>query len=104
MCLAFGSAGIGYVWQKDQIARLGKQIKQREVRLEALQDQTEKLRKQLGAMRGPDFLEGQIKHLNLGLVQPQVDQVWRLTEPPRELVRTNSERQFAARESLESQR
>jgi hypothetical protein len=81
LCLLIGGSGVGYVWQKDQIVRLGQQIKIREARLAALEEQNEKLRKQLAFMRSPRFLEARIKDLNLGLVPPQPAQVWRLNEP-----------------------
>jgi hypothetical protein len=99
LCLLIGGSGVGYVWQKDQIVRLGQQIKTREIRLNVLEKQNEKLEKQLATMRGPQFLEMRIKELNLGLVPPQPGQVWRLTEPSAENVRPVLERQFVARET-----
>jgi hypothetical protein len=96
VCLLIGGSGVGYVWQKDQISQLGRQIKKRELRLAELDDQNEKLRKQLGWMRSPSFLERRIQELGLGLVRPQQTQVWRLTEPARDLPRQEEERQYAA--------
>jgi hypothetical protein len=96
LCLLIGGAGVGYVWQKDQIFQLGQQIRKRELRLAELADQNEKLRKQLGTMRSPRFLERRIQELGLGLVPPQPAQVWRLAEPARDLPRPEGERQFAA--------
>jgi len=96
VCLLIGGSGVGYVWQKDQISQLGRQIKKRELRLAELDDQNEKLRKQLGWMRSPNFLERRIQELGLGLVRPQQTQVWRLTEPARDLPRQEEERQYAA--------
>ena len=81
LCLFIGGSGVGYVWQKDQIRRLGMQIKDREIRLSQLVDENEKRKKQLGSMRSPGYLETRIKELNLGLVAPQLSQVWHLTEP-----------------------
>ncbi len=81
LCLLIGGSGIGYVWQKDQITRLAQQIKRREVQLKKLTDDNENLRKQLATMRSPRFLEGKNKELNLGLVAPQAQQIWRLNEP-----------------------
>jgi hypothetical protein len=81
LCLLIGGSGVGYVWQKDQIALLGRQIKRREIRLSDLKDQNEKLRNQLETMRSPRCLEARIKDLNLGLVQPLPAQIWRLREP-----------------------
>jgi hypothetical protein len=95
LCLLIGGSGVGYVWQKDQIAQLGQQMKQREVRLAELGKQNEKQRKQLAAMRSPRFLERRIQELGLGLVPPQPVQVWRLAEPPRELPRQDGEQQYA---------
>ena len=99
LCLLIGGSGVGYVWQKDQIVRLGQQIKTREIRFNGLEKQNEKLEKQLATMRGPQFLEMRIKELNLGLVPPQSGQVWRLTEPSAENVRPVLDRQFAARDT-----
>jgi hypothetical protein len=96
LCLLIGGSGIGYVWQKNQIYQLGQQIKRREQQLDWLADQNKKLRKQLATMRSPQYLEGRIKELNLGLAQPQPAQVCRLPEPSREFKPSPSnERQFA---------
>src|SRR5438093_5402103 len=84
LCLVIGGSGVGYVWQKNQIYELGKQIKQRESRLAGLAYQNEKLRNQLATNRLPASLELRIKELNLGLVPPLASQVWRLPEPMRE--------------------
>ena len=81
LCLLIGGSGVGYVWQKDQIRRLGQQIKEREIRLAQLQDENEKRRKELARRRSPAFLEMRIKELNLGLAAPEVSSVCRLPEP-----------------------
>ena len=96
LCLLIGGSGVGYVWQKDQISQLGRQIKKRELRLGELEYQSDKLRKQLGTMRSPRFLERRIQELGLGLVPPQPMQVWRLAEPERDLPCLEGERQYAA--------
>ena len=97
LCLLIGGSGVGYVWQKNQIYQLGQQIKKREICLEKLEDQNEKLKNQLGAMRTVQYLEKRIKELNLGLAAPQQSMVWRLVEPPRELPKPSSE-QLATQE------
>jgi cell division protein FtsL len=94
LCLMIGGAGVGYVWQKNQIYQLGQQIRKRELRLADLEEQNEKLKKQLAVMRSPQFLETRIKELNLGLTVPEPSQVWRLPEPPPETARPDNERQF----------
>ncbi len=81
ICLLIGGSGVGYVWQKEQIVRLGQQIKGREIRLHGFEDQNDNLRKQLGKMRSLQFLEARIKELNLGLVPSQQTQVWWFAEP-----------------------
>lgn len=84
LCLLIGGAGVGYVWLKDQIGRLGKQILVRERKLAELQTQNERLRTRLSTMQLPGYLEQRIKELNLGLVPPHPSQVWRLVEPAAE--------------------
>jgi len=96
LCLLIGGSGVGYVWQKDQISQLGLQIKKRELRLAELENQSEKLRKQLAMMCSPRALERRIQELGLGLGPPQQTQVWRLTEPARDLPRRGREWQYAA--------
>ena len=98
LCLLIGGSGVGYVWQKDQIYRLGRQIKQREVRLSELANQNDKLAKQLGIMQSPPVLELRIKELNLGLVPPEQAQIWQLPEPSREPSAPATDRQYAARD------
>jgi cell division protein FtsB len=80
-CLIVGGAGIGFVSQKNQIIQLGQQKKRSEQHLAQLRDQNDKLRRQLATVCSPQFVELRIKELNLGLVQPQPTQVWRLVEP-----------------------
>jgi hypothetical protein len=82
LCLVIGGSGVGYVWQKSQIDELGRQIKQRELRLTSLQDQNKKFRDQLAMLRSPAQLDQRVRELNLGLGQPQPAQIWRLPEPP----------------------
>ena len=96
LCLLIGGSGVGYVWQKDQISQLGQQINKRELHLKALANKSEKLRKELGTMRSPRFLERRIQELGLGLVPPQQTQVWRLSEPACDLPRQEGEQQCAA--------
>ena len=96
LCLLIGGSGVGYVWQKDQISQLDQQIKKREVHLKELENQSEKLRRQLATLCSPRALEKRIQDLGLGLGPPQQTQVWRLPEPPRDLSKPEHERQYAA--------
>ena len=90
---------MGFVWQKDQISQLGRQIAQREARLHKLEDDTDKLKKQLGTMRSPPFLERRIQDLRLGLVRTQPAQVLRLPEPAPELARPECEQYATPRQA-----
>lgn len=98
VCLLLGGSGLGYVWQTGVIKDLGQQISQRERQLLELNDQNEKLRKQLGYMRSPRYLEARIKELNLGLAIPQPAQILRLSEPVTDYpeVDKTPERHYAA--------
>jgi cell division protein FtsB len=96
LCLLLGGTGVGYVWQKNQILQLGRQITKREAQLAETRDRNEKLRKSLESMRGPKFLEAQIKERNLGLIQPQPAQVRVLPEPVRGQAKQPPDHQFAA--------
>ena len=84
LCGFIATAGVGYVWQKQQINDLGKQILLREKKLAELREKSEKLRRQVATLQSPQFVEMRIRELNLGLVQPQAAQVWRLVEPSTE--------------------
>ncbi len=97
LCLLIGGSGVGYVWQKEQIDKLGQQRKSRELRLEALEKLNEVLRKQLANTRSPRFLERQIKEAKLGLVPPEPSQILQLSEPAAESPRAEHTPQFAAR-------
>src|SRR5215471_334129 len=97
LCLLIGGSGVGYVWQKEQISKLGSQLKLRESKLLMLEKLNETLRRQLANMRSPQYLEARIKEANLGLVPPQPGQILRLNEPSAEPPHTSfEERQYAS--------
>jgi len=81
LCALIGGSGVGYVWQKSQINELGQQISKRERSLAQMQEQNKKLRDQLAMLRSPAKLDQRVRELNLGLVQPQAAQIWRVPEP-----------------------
>lgn len=106
LCALLGGSGVGYVWQRNQIDELGRQIANRETRLAALRDQNKKLRDQLQMLRSPKPLELRVRELKLGLGQLQPGQVWRLPEPLAPLALpqggTETSRPFAGRPTRES--
>ncbi|HEX4646573.1 MAG TPA: hypothetical protein VH598_13300 [Verrucomicrobiae bacterium] len=101
LCLLIGGSGLGYVWQKDQINELGRQIKKREVRLAELRAQNDKLKRQWAEMIKPQYLDARVKELKLGLAQLQSSQICRLPEPAAEPATppAGREQQFAAQEA-----
>ncbi len=82
LCALLGGSGIGYVWQKNQIHELGLQIKKNELQLEELKRQNKLGADQLAWLRSPRVLDARVKELNLGLGQPQPQQILRLVEAP----------------------
>lgn len=91
ICLLIGSSAIGYVYQKNQIDALGRQIQKSEQRLAALRDSNARLRKQLLTLQSSVYLEKRVKELNLGLVQPAQSQILTLVEmPPTAVPRSES--------------
>jgi len=84
LCLLIGGSGVGYVWQKEQIVRLGYGVKK-------------KLRKQLAFLRSVEYLEGRIRELKLNLAPPQPSQIWCLPEPGPDVPTAEPVQQFASR-------
>jgi cell division protein FtsL len=80
-CFVIVGAAVGYVWQKGQIYQLGKQIRQKEIRLSQLQKEDDQREKDLADLRSPVKLDARARELNLGLAPAQPMQVVRLAEP-----------------------
>ena len=95
-CMLVSGASVGYVWQKDQIRKLGQQIKTLELRHAELVQQNDQRSKQLAAMRTEAFINRQVENLKLGLVEAQPSQFWRLKEPSLAPERTRTAAEYAA--------
>ena len=80
-CVCIAGAGIGYVWQKNQIYRLGDEIKKRESALLAAEKRNAMLASQVAQFKSPAYLEARCQQYNLGLVSPREAQMVRLYEP-----------------------
>ncbi|HUD47083.1 MAG TPA: hypothetical protein VMR33_09645 [Candidatus Baltobacteraceae bacterium] len=80
LCAFFVALGVGFVWYKEQIDTLGRQIKDREVRLADLQRQNKIRRDQLATLCSPQALDARVKKLNLALGPPAFSQVIRLVD------------------------
>jgi len=97
LCLLIGGSAIGFVWQKNEIYRLGQQIRQRETRLAQLQNDNKRLGDQITILHSPVKLDQRAKELNLGLAPAQPLQVVRLDETPSPAKDKNVSRQFTQR-------
>src|SRR5215469_2113791 len=82
LCLLIGGSAIGYVWQKNQINRLGLQISDYEKKLQRIKSDNKVLMNQIAYLRSPVTLDRRVKELNLGLTPAQPLQVVRLVEQP----------------------
>ena len=97
-CFVIAGAAVGYVWQKGQIYELGKQIRNKEIRLAQLEKDDDQRVKDLAELRSPMKLDARARELNLGLLPAQPMQVVRLAEPTVSTPENkNLSRQFAAR-------
>src|ERR1035437_4934208 len=94
LCSLIGGSAIGYVWQKNQIDRLGMQIREREKSLAKMKRDNENLGNQISFLHSPVMIDRRAKALNLGLAPAQPLQVVRLAETP-SAPDKNSSRQFA---------
>jgi hypothetical protein len=82
LCLLIGGSALGFVWQKNEIYRLGQQRGQREARLKQLLADNLRLSDQVGVLHGTVMLDQRAKELNLGLTPATPFQVVHLTETP----------------------
>ena len=97
LCLVIAGAGVGYVWQKEQIEGLSRQIDERGVKLGKLIEENENRKRVLADLRSLPCVEARIKELNLGLAQPGPTQIWHLAEPLRQTPKAaSSQPQYAA--------
>lgn len=81
VCVCVAVSGLGYVWQKNAIYRLGDEIKKREMALSSAQKRNMMLAAQLAHLESPAALEAKCQEYNLSLVAPKETQVVRLYEP-----------------------
>src|SRR5271168_2202913 len=82
LCFLFCGSAVGYVWEKNEIIRLGRQISDREKKLAQLQDDNDRLGSQVAILHSPVMIDERARQLNLGLMPAQPGQVVRLYEPP----------------------
>jgi cell division protein FtsB len=80
-CTCVAVIGLAYVWQKNQIYKLGDELKRREATLAASEKRNTMLAAQLAQLKSPSLLEARCQQYNLGLVAPRENQMVRLYEP-----------------------
>ena len=98
LCSVICGSAIGYVWQKGEIGRLGRQIADREKRLAQLQNDNKRLANQIAVLHSPVMIDQRARELNLGLSPAQPGQKVLLVEPaPVVPDNRNDTRQFAQR-------
>ena len=81
LCLLIAGSAIGYVWQKNEINHLERQITEREKQRDQLLKDNRVLSDQLAAMRSPVMLDQRVRELKLGLAPAQPGQKFVLVEP-----------------------
>jgi len=95
LCSMICGSALGYVWQKNQIDRLGMEIQKKESTLRQMKQKNEEQAKDVNFLRSREHLVKRVTELNLGLVPVQPQQVIPLREVPF-ATDTNSVRQFAS--------
>jgi hypothetical protein len=75
LCALFAMLGVGYVWYKNQIGLLARQLKDREVRLMDLERDNRLRRDQLAQACSPVALDARVRQLHLDLGPPAVTQI-----------------------------
>jgi cell division protein FtsB len=80
-CVYITVVGLGYVWNKNQIYKLGDDIKKREATLASLGKRNAMLAAQLAQLKSPMYLESRNQLYHLGLTTAREGQMIRLYEP-----------------------
>jgi cell division protein FtsB len=82
ICLLLGGSAIGYVYQKNQLIELGRQIQKSEQQLKALSDSNTRLHRSLLTLQSTVYLENRVRELKLPLAQPAQSQILTIVEIP----------------------
>ena len=82
LCLLLGGSAIGFVYQKNQLVALGREIQRSEQQVKALADGNARQTRTLLTLQSPRALEDKARELKLGLVQPAQAQILTIVEMP----------------------
>lgn len=99
LCLFVGAASVGYLYQKNQLENLGEEILSKELRLRQLKQENSDDQEKLAWMQTHRYLDGRVKQLRLGLVEPREEQILRLEETLYTSVPQASDRRYVRRKS-----
>jgi len=98
LCLVITGSAVGYVWQKGEIDQLGQDKHRRELQLQQLTLNNQRMTDQIAILHSPIMLDQRVKQLNLGLGPLAPGQVVRLVEPVLPVAAPgNGERQLVER-------
>ena len=81
-CVFIGGSGLGFVWQKQEIGDLGRQLKDAELRLEELKRQNKNRTETLQQFLDPRLLAQKATTQFPDLTQPVPNRIVILSEPP----------------------
>ena len=82
ICLLLGGSAIGYVYQKNQLFELGRQIQKSQQQLEALNESNARLQRSLLTLQSTVYLENRVRELKLQLAPPAQNQILTIPELP----------------------
>lgn len=85
VCCFVTASGLGYIWQKSEIYKLGQRQKQSEARLEQARRRLETRAREYAEMSSPRELDSRVKKMNMGLILPQPNQIVRMMDEPKDL-------------------
>ncbi len=80
-CLYVAAVGVGFIWYKNQIHRLGDEIRKHEATLAAMEKRNAMLAAQLAQLKSPAYLEARCREYGLELAAPRAGQMVRVVEP-----------------------
>jgi hypothetical protein len=82
LCLLLGGSAIGYVYQKNQLAEIGKQIDKREKDYVNQRNSNAQTERSLAFSKTQSAIEERMRKWNLNLIAPDLSQILTIVEVP----------------------
>ena len=82
ICLLLGGSAIGYVYQKNQLNELGRQILKSDQEWRDYTESNARLHRSLLTLHSPTYLVNQVQERKLPLAQPAQSQILTIVETP----------------------